>query len=252
MTRILGMLYAIICYAIGVAALVALILFIGDLFLPVTVNKASPFAPALTGWAAIALNAGLIAVWGIQHTVMASKGFKAWWTQYMPAPIERSTYLVATAVVTGVLFAFWVPMEHTFYDTTGTPAYWALTGLYFTGWAITVFATFLINHFHLFGLQQAWHMIAKTQSKTATFRTPLLYKLVRHPMMTGMIISLWAAPVMTMSRLVINLAFTAYILIGIFYEEKTLVADLGEQYEAYRETTPSLIPGMPTRRKAAA
>ena len=245
MFRALGMIYSLVCYAIGVAALVALILFIGDLFLPYTVNKASPLAPQLAGWTALAFNSGLIGLWGLQHTGMASTGFKTWWTRYMPAPIERSTYLVATAIVTAGLILFWAPVEHTFYDTTGTVLYWVLTGLFFFGWSLTLFATFLINHFHLFGLQQAWNMISKTQSKTETFRTPLLYKLVRHPMMTGMIISLWAAPVMTMNRLVLNLAFTAYILVGIYYEEKTLVKDLGQQYRDYRKTTPALVPGMP-------
>ena len=245
MVRFIAVFYSLICYAIGVAALVLLILFIADLYVPVTVDTGSSFAPQLTGVAAISWNAALIGIWGAQHTFMASPGFKAWWTRYMPARIERSTYLIFVAVMTVGLVAFWVPLPATIWDISGTLAGNILLVVYFFGWAITLFATFLINHFHLFGLQQAWQQIDHTGSKEDTFRTPLLYKLVRHPMMTGMIVSLWAIPHLTVGRLVLAVAFTVYIAIGIHFEEKTLVADLGEDYEAYRRTTPGLIPGMP-------
>ncbi len=251
MVRFIAVFYSLACYAIGVAALVLLILFIADLYVPVTVNTGSPFAPGLTGLPAIAWNVALIAIWGAQHTFMASPGFKAWWTQYMPARIERSTYLIFVAIMTVGLVAFWVPLPTTIWDISGTLAGNGLLAIYFFGWALTLFATFLINHFHLFGLQQAWQQIDHTESKENTFRTPLLYKLVRHPMMTGMIVSLWAIPHLTVSRLVLTIAFTVYIAIGIHFEEKTLVADLGEDYEAYRRTTPGLIPGMPVPGKAA-
>tara|TARA_R110000823_G_scaffold51512_1_gene128332 strand:- start:53 stop:814 length:762 start_codon:yes stop_codon:yes gene_type:complete len=250
MVRFIAVVYSLVCYAIGVAALVSLILFIADLFIPVTVNTGSPLAPRLTGALAIAWNVGLIALWGLQHTYMASPGFKAWWTQYMPARIERSTYLVFVAAMTAGLILFWVPLPATYWDISGTLAGNSLLIVYFFGWAITLLATFLINHFHLFGLQQAWQQIDHTQSKVVSFRTPFLYKLVRHPMMTGMIISLWAIPHLTLGRLVLTLAFTVYILVGIHYEEKTLVADLGEDYEVYRRTTPGLIPGMPVSGKS--
>ena len=244
MTKFLAMAYSLVCYAIGVAALVYLILFTADLFVPATVNTPSPFAPALHGPAAIGWNIALVAAWGAQHTFMASPGFKAWWTKIVPAPIERSTYLVFVALMTAALAAFWAPVEGIYYDLSGTMAGNVVLGIFFLGWVITLIATFLINHFHLFGLQQAYHLIAKTQSKSATFKTPLFYKLVRHPMMTGILIALWAAPTLSVNRLVFNLAMTAYIFIGIFFEEKTLVRDLGEKYIDYRRTTPSVIPGL--------
>ena len=165
MVRFIAVVYSLVCYAIGVAALVSLILFIADLFIPVTVNTGSPLAPRLTGALAIAWNVGLIALWGLQHTYMASPGFKAWWTQYMPARIERSTYLVFVAAMTAGLILFWVPLPATYWDISGTLAGNSLLIVYFFGWAITLLATFLINHFHLFGLQQAWQQIDHTQSK---------------------------------------------------------------------------------------
>ena len=246
MLRIFGMIYSVCCYALGVAALVSLILFVGDLFLPVTVNVASALAPQLPAWAAIVFNMGLVAVWGFQHTFMASPDFKAWWTNYMPASIERSTYLVFVAAMTAGLILFWVPVDGVIYDVSGSVLGWILLGSFFFGWAFLLFSTFLINHFHLFGLEQAYRMVSKTQSKKETFRTPLFYKLVRHPMMLGILISLWSAPEMSINRLVLNLSMTVYILVGVYFEEKTLVADLGEEYEEYRRTTPALIPGMPT------
>lgn len=251
MVRFITMLYSLICYAIGVAALVGLILFVADMFLPVTLDTASPFAPHLTGLVAIVWNVALVALWGAQHTFMASPGFKAWWTQYMPAAIERSTYLVFVAIMTAGLVLFWVPVPGTLWDISGTMLGNIVLGVYFLGWVVVLVSTFLINHFHLFGLQQAWQQVDHTQSKDVTFRTPLFYKLVRHPMMTGVLISLWAIPELTISRLVFTLAMTVYVLVGVYFEEKTLVADLGEEYDAYRRTTPGLIPGMPTSGKPA-
>lgn len=251
MVRFITVLYSLVCYAIGVAALVGLILFVADMVLPVTLNTASPFAPHLTGPVAIAWNVALVAVWGAQHTFMASPGFKAWWTQYMPAAIERSTYLVFVAIMTAGLVLFWVPIPGTLWDISGTMPGNIVLGVYFLGWVVVLVSTFLINHFHLFGLQQAWQQVDRTQSKDVTFRTPLFYKLVRHPMMTGVLISLWAIPELTISRLVFTLAMTVYVLVGVYFEEKTLVADLGEEYDAYRRTTPGLIPGMPVTGKAA-
>ena len=251
MVRFITVLYSLVCYAIGVAALVGLILFVADMVLPVTLNTASPFAPHLTGPVAIVWNVALVALWGVQHTFMASPGFKAWWTQYMPAAIERSTYLVFVAIMTAGLVLFWVPIPGTLWDISGTMPGNIVLGVYFLGWVVVLVSTFLINHFHLFGLQQAWQQVDRTQSKDVTFRTPLFYKLVRHPMMTGVLISLWAIPELTISRLVFTLAMTVYVLVGVYFEEKTLVADLGEEYDAYRRTTPGLIPGMPVTGKAA-
>jgi len=247
MLRTLAIVYSLVCYAIGVAALTYLILFVAGLFVPVTINAASPLAPEMAGLPAVIWNMALVAVWGAQHTFMASPGFKKWWTRYCPAAIERSTYVLFVALFTAGLVLLWVPMPGTLWNIEGSMIGSILLATYFGGWVITLISTFLINHFHLFGLQQAWTSLRKTESKQATFRTPLFYKLVRHPMMTGILIALWSAPHLTAGRLVFNIAMTAYVFIGIYFEEKTLVADLGAEYEAYRHEVPSVIPGLPAR-----
>lgn len=243
MSRAPAILYSLICYAIGVATLVYLILFIGDLFVPYSVNSASPLAPALTGPLAVLFDVALVALWGAQHTFMASKPFKRWWTKYVPASIERSTYLLFVTAMTAILVLFWVPVGGSLWSVGGIAGA-ALLVLFFSGWLLTLFATFLINHFHLFGLQQAWQGETEVENKQTSFVTPVLYKLVRHPMMSGMLISFWSVPEMTVSRLVLNIAFSIYILVGIYYEEKTLVDDLGDEYLAYRKSTASLVPGV--------
>lgn len=247
MLRALAVTYSLVCYTIGVAALSYLILFVAGLFVPVTINTASPLAPEISGLPAIAWNMAIVAVWGAQHTFMASAGFKKWWTRYCPAAIERSTYVLFVALFTAGLVLFWAPLPGTLWNVEGSPLGVILLATYLSGWVVTLISTFLINHFHLFGLQQAWTSLRKTESKQATFRTPLFYKMVRHPMMTGILIALWSVPHLTVSRLVFNIAMTTYVFIGIYFEEKTLVADLGAEYEAYRHEVPSVIPGLPAR-----
>ncbi len=235
-------LYSLICYGFGVAALVYLILFIGDIIVPVTINQGSDFAPNLTGVAAILLNFGLLALWGYQHSLMASPKFKNKWTKIVPASVERSTYLVFVAIFTAILVMLWAPLPHVIWDLSGTLAAKMLWVVFFSGWVITLLSTFMLNHFHLFGLQQAYQGIQAQQDKTETFRTPMFYKLVRHPIMTGVFIGIWAAPVMTTGRLVLAIGMTAYIFLGVKHEEKTLIADLGQDYLDYKKSTPSIIP----------
>ncbi len=246
--RLFAMAYSLTCYALAVTLLVALILFIEGLILPVTIDQASPLSPQLPVLQAILANVALIAFWGLQHSVMADTRFKAWWTQFVHPAIERSTFILFTTLSTTALMLFWSPIPITLWDTSGTPLALVLCAGYFFGWAVLLFATFLINHFHLFGLEQAYRFLSQTPSKKATFVTPLLYRIVRHPMMTGILVSLWCVPHMTVGRLVFNLAMTAYILIGTRHEEDTLVAELGEEYEAYRRSTPMLLPRFKARK----
>lgn len=242
--RMSAMVYSVASYFIGVVALVYLILFIADLLVPISINKGAGIALELTGATAALWNLAVVAIWGLQHTVMARPAFKRVWTKIVPNPIERSTYLIFVAMATAVLILFWIPMPTVLWDTTGTVFYSFLLGVYFLGWIIVLFATFLINHFHLFGLQQAFLFMRKYQSKQETFRTPLLYKLVRHPMMSGVLIALWAVPVLTTGRLLFNVLMTIYIYIGMYFEERTLSAELGPEYEQYLQTTPSVMPNM--------
>ncbi len=242
--KYLGMLYSVFCYLIGVISLVYLILFIGNLYVPVTINQASHLSPGLTGIAAILFNLALIGLWGYQHSLMASPGFKAKWTKIVPHAVERSTYLIFVGIFTAILILFWVPMNGVIWDVSGGIFGQILWVTFWAGWGITFLSTFLINHFHLFGLQQAFKGITDQQSKTETFRTPLFYKLVRHPIMTGVFIAIWSAPIMTTGRLILCIGMTAYIVLGIRHEEKALVADLGDEYLNYRKTTAPIIPGL--------
>jgi protein-S-isoprenylcysteine O-methyltransferase Ste14 len=243
-TRVATRAYSVASYLIGCSALLYLILFIADRWVPVTIVSASPVSPELTGISALLWNLALVAIWGAQHTIMARPAFKRIWTRVVPAAIERSTYLLGVTLATALLVMFWVPMPQLIWQLSGTFLGYLLVGLYIFGWSVVLFASFLINHFALFGLSQAWNSIRNTEPKSDTFVTPLLYKLVRHPMMTGVLIALWAADDMTAGRLLFNLAMTAYIVIGLHYEERTLVAELGDEYVAYQRTTPKLLPRM--------
>lgn len=240
--RVATMFYSIMCYMVGVVALVYLILFIADIFVPVSINRGSGFAPHVSGVSALLWNMTVVLLWGLQHTVMARPTFKRLWVKIVPAAIERSTYLVCVAIATMFLVISWIPMPAIVWNTSNTIFYPLLFAVYFFGWCVVLFSTFLINHFHLFGLQQAFVFMRRLQSKQETFRTPLLYKLVRHPMMSGVLIALWAVPVLTVGRLVFNIMMTIYIFIGLYFEEKTLTAELGTEYENYLQTTPSVIP----------
>lgn len=236
------MAYSLICYFVGVSALIALILFIGDLLLPVIINSASPVSPELPVFGALIANTVLIMLWGLQHSIMADTRFKAIWTRFVPPAIERSTFLLFVALATVILVALWSPIPIILWDVSDSVLGTVLLAGFFFGWGIVLFASFLINHFQLFGLEQAYRLLTQTQSKKAIFVTPFLYRLVRHPMMTGVLISLWCAPTMSVGRLLFNAVMTTYIVLGTRHEEETLIADLGEEYEAYRETTPMLVP----------
>ena len=245
--RYLAIVYSIASYLIGVAALACLILFVGDVWLPVTVNKASALSPELSGVAAAAVNLGLIVSWGFLHSLMADPRFKARWTRIVPIMIERSTFVLFAAFTTFALMALWSPMTMTVWDLGDGIAATILWVTFWSGWAILLLSTYLINHFELFGLSQAFRAIRSAKPKADSFVTPFFYRWVRHPMMTGILIALWSAPELSVGRLVFNLAMTAYIVIGTSHEEKTLTAELGNDYELYRKRVPKLVPSLSRR-----
>lgn len=242
--RILGMLYSVVSYLFGFASLAALILFVGGVGLPWSIDSGTPLSLGMTGFGAVIANLNLVLIWGLQHSLMADAGFKRIWTRVIPPSLERSTYVFAVGVSTFSLIALWSPMPALIWDTSATWLGAILLAGYFMGWATTLFSTFLINHFELFGLSQAWRQLQSVASKDESFVTPLLYKLVRHPMMSGVLIALWCAPTLSEGRLLLNLAMTIYVLIGLRHEEATLIEELGDEYREYQQTTPMLIPRM--------
>lgn len=226
-------------YALFFATFLYLIGFVGDLpFLPNTVDRGGPVLPAA---AAIGVNLALIALFGIQHSVMARPAFKRAWTRIVPEPIERSIYVLAASLALILLFIFWSPIPVTIWRVEGLGAA-ILLALFGSGWAIVLLSTFLISHFELFGLTQVWTHVRGRTPAEPVFRTPLFYRLVRHPLYSGFLIAFWATPHMTVGHLVLAIGMTAYILIAIGHEERDLVALFGARYEDYRRDVGMLTP----------
>jgi methanethiol S-methyltransferase len=185
----------------------------------------------------------LLSLFALQHSVMARQGFKRWWTQFVPRPVERSTFVLFTSLALLLLFWQWRAIPTVVWQIDDPGLAMAVTGLSFAGYLIALSSTFLINHFELFGLHQVAAHLAQRSVPAPRFRTPLYYKFVRHPIYLGFIIAFWAAPTMTLGRLLFAAATTAYIFIGILLEERDLVDLFGDDYRRYRERVPMLVPG---------
>ena len=239
--RALYLLVGLTCYAAFFAAFLYLVGFVGGFdFMPTSVDTgiASPVGTA------VIVDVLLIALFGIQHSVMARPAFKMSWTKIVPAPIERSLYLLATVVVLAIMFSQWRPIEGVVWSVENETLQLALWGLFFLGWTILFISTWLLNHFELFGLQQVWLDFTGKPPAAPRFREPLFYKMVRHPIYFGFLLAFWAAPVMTIGHLVLAIGMTLYILLGIRYEEQDLIDALGEQYLDYRKRVGMVIPGI--------
>lgn len=244
MRRSVILLAAVLCYAAFFAAFLYLMGFAAALdVLPTHVDRGRI---AGTG-PALVTDLALVALFGLQHSIMARPAFKARWTRIVPAPLERSIYCLASALALVVMFAFWTPLSGYLWsidDPAGRAAMWALS---LVGWGILFVATFLINHFALFGLKQAWDHYRGAAPPPEGFRTPLLYRWVRHPIYSGFLLAFWATPDMTYSHLVLAAGFTVYIFIGIAHEERDLVAHFGATYTDYRKRVGAVFPGIGRR-----
>jgi len=238
MSRLISFLYGLAAYAIFFVTFLYTIGFVCGLVVPKTVDTGAvvPTAEALI------VNLLLMSVFAIQHSVMARKQFKHWWTQFVPAPIERSTYVLFTSLALILLFWQWRPMPTPVWQIGDASVAMAVTALSLVGWLVVLTSTFLINHFELFGLQQVVNNLAGRSAAAPRFRTPLYYKFVRHPIYLGFIIAFWAAPTTTVGRLLFAAVTTAYIFVGIFLEERDLVDLFGDEYRRYRERVSMLVP----------
>ena len=232
------LLYATVCYAGFHAVFLWMVMFLNDVpFLP-SVNSGTPRPWA----AAIAINLGLVLLFGLQHSVMARRSFKKAWTQIVPEPAERATYVLATVACLALAFAFWSPMTTTLWRVEQPVAFYVILAVQAVGWATLVWATFALNHFHLFGLTQAWSAFRGRPVPHLEFRTPAIYRVVRHPIQLGILIGIWAAPVMTVGHCVFAMAMSSYVFVGLFFEERDLVRQFGERYLAYRKSVPKVVP----------
>lgn len=238
MSRILFFLYGVVCYLIFLGTFLYAIGFIGNFGVPTTLD-----GPASGGLlAALTVNAGLLGLFAVQHSVMARRWFKRRWTRIVPWPIERSTYVLLSSAALILLFAAWRPMGIEIWAVESQAAVIALYTLFAAGWLLVLVSTFLIDHFDLFGLRQVWLHLRGRPYTAHAFVTPGPYRLVRHPLYVGWLLVFWMAPVMTLAHLVFSIATTAYILVAIQFEEQDLVREHGAAYEDYRRRVPMLIP----------
>ncbi|MFN3388399.1 MAG: methanethiol S-methyltransferase [Allosphingosinicella sp.] len=245
MSRSLYLLFALAAYAIFLATFLYLIGFVGNLpGLPRTVDRGPDSALA----AAIVVDVALIALFGVQHSVMARPAFKAGWTRIVPPPIERSVYVLLASAALIAMFVFWRPIGGAVWRVDNPVGEAVLWGLFACGWLIVLVSTFLLNHFELFGLQQVYLNLRNREAQAPRFRTPFFYKAVRHPIYSGFVLAFWATPAMSWGHLLLALGMTFYMLVAIRYEERDLVGVFGNDYEEYRRRVGMLTPRM--RRRA--
>jgi protein-S-isoprenylcysteine O-methyltransferase Ste14 len=236
--RAVAFVYGIAAYAAFFITILYAIGFIGGYLVPKTIDSGE-VVPAAE---AIVVDLLLMSLFAIQHSVMARKGFKQWWTRFVPKAIERSTYVLLSSLVLLLLFWQWRPLPAVVWQVEDMQLAMIVTAVSHIGWVIVFASTFLINHFELFGLHQVANNLSGRPMPAPRFRVPLLYRVVRHPLYLGFIIAFWAAPVMTAGHLMFAAVTTAYILVAIQLEERDLVAQFGDDYRRYRKRVSMLLP----------
>lgn len=238
MQKILAVLYGFVAYLAAFTVLLYAIGFIEGHLVPKAIDDGVvvPLSEALV------INLALMMVFALQHSVMARKEFKVWWTRFVPKPVERSTYVLFASVVLALLFGQWRPMTQVVWQVSDPNLATAITCLSFAGWLIVFSSTFLINHFELFGLHQVFSHLVGNDEQMPRFRTPLYYKVVRHPLYLGLLVAFWAAPVMSLGHFLFAAVTTAYIVVGALLEEHDLIEVFGDEYRRYRQRVSMIVP----------
>jgi methanethiol S-methyltransferase len=244
MDRIIVVLYGLISYLIFFLTFLYSIGFVGNILVPKSIDSGAP--GSVTN--ALLINLILLSIFAVQHSVMARPAFKRWWTKIVPVAAERSTYVLLSSLILIILFWQWRPINDMVWEVENTFVQYSLWALFWLGWLIVLTSTFLINHFDLFGLRQVYLHLKQQQYTHDTFKTPFLYKFVRHPIMLGFIIAFWATPHMTLGHLLFAIVTTVYVLVALHLEERDLVEYHGIAYKEYQERVSMIIP-LPKRRK---
>ena len=236
--RVITFIYGMVSYALGSASLLYLICFVSNIVVPKTIDSTPVGAIA----PAVLVDLILVALFAFQHSLMARPGFKERWTRIVPQPAERSTYVLATALVLALLFWQWQPIPGVVWNVENAVGKGLLQGLFWLGWVILYASSFMINHFDLFGLRQVYLRLKSEPYRPVPFVEVALYRFVRHPITLGLLIGLWATPSMSVGHLLFAAATSVYVFIGIFLEEHDTRQALGERYERYRRETSMIVP----------
>jgi protein-S-isoprenylcysteine O-methyltransferase Ste14 len=238
--RVAVFLYGVVSYAVFFLTFIYAIGFIGNLYVPRSLDS----AVRISFWPALLINVALLGVFAVQHSVMARPAFKRVLTRYIPEPAERSTFVLCSSLALIALFALWQPIGGVLWNITDSAAKNVINLVYGFGFALVLVATFLINHFDLFGLRQVWLYLLGKPYTHLEFRTPLFYRYVRHPLYVGWFIAFWATPTMTGAHLLFAVMTSTYILMAIRWEERDLIMVHGAKYENYRNQVPKLVPSL--------
>lgn len=241
--RVLIMGYGVAAYLAFLAVFVYTVGFLAD----VGVWKGIDDGISEPVWVAVLINVALLSLFALQHSVMARPWFKRWWTRLVPAPVERSTYVLAASSVLALLLWQWRPLTESLWSVGNDGVRATLWALYGVGWVLVVASTFLISHFDLFGLRQVAARARQRAYAPLGFREPLVYRFVRHPIMVGFLVAFWAAPDMSAGRLLFAALATGYILVAVRLEERDLTAQLGDAYTAYAAKVPRFVPRLRPR-----
>ncbi len=244
MGRILAFLYGVICYLTFFVTFLYAIGFVGNVFVPKAVDTGALNSPLSV---ALIIDAVLLGLFAVQHSVMARQWFKRAWTKMVPPPVERSTYVLIASLMLLLLFWQWQPMGPVVWEVQNATASALLQALFWLGWGVVLVSTYLVDHFALFGLKQVHNQLKGRAAEPIPFQSPALYKMVRHPLYLGFIIAFWSTPRMTFGHLFFAIMTTAYIVVAIQFEERDLIRSYGETYRDYRQKVSMLIP-LPRKR----